>query len=196
MKKLRTWLKPPLPWQRPVIILAGIFFGLTAFVFYSSRITTYLGDQPETCINCHVMIPHYANWAHDSHRRGATCNDCHVPHNNIVNKYFYKGTEGFHHAAAFTLRLEHQVIIMEEEEREMVQQNCIRCHGKTVSKGFIYAVQPDYHNWLEDRWCIDCHREIPHSIVNGLASTPNALSIQRTNGIVPEWLSKQLSLKN
>ena len=196
MKKLRTWLKPPLPWRRPVFILAGIFFGLAAFVLYISNAVSYLGDRPETCINCHVMIPHYANWAHNAHRRVATCNDCHVPHNNIANKYFYKATEGLHHATAFTLRLEHQVIIMEKEEREMVQQNCIRCHEKTVKKTFMYAIQSNYHNWLENRWCLDCHRETPHSRVNGLASTPYALNIQQANDVIPDWLRNQLKFNN
>jgi cytochrome c nitrite reductase small subunit len=196
MKKLRTLLLPPLSWRRPVIILAGIFFGLSAYVVYISRAWTYLGDHPETCINCHVMNSQYANWYHEAHMRVATCNDCHVPHNNLANKYFYKATEGLHHAMAFTFRQEHQVAIMEDEEREMVQKNCIRCREKMVTKEFMYAVQPNYHNFLEDRWCIECHRDIPHSMVNGLSSTPNALNIQVVNQVVPGWLEKQLSLKN
>jgi len=190
MSKLLDWLKPPLPWKMPVIVLLGIFFGLAFYVAYISRATSYLGDKPETCINCHVMIPHYANWAHNSHGRRATCNDCHVPHDNFFIKYLYKAEEGLHHAAAFTLRLEHQVIIMENEEREMVQENCIRCHEKTVGKEFMMAVQPNYHNYLEERYCLDCHRGTPHGRVNGLASTTNALTIPKSKSNVAKWLLK------
>jgi cytochrome c nitrite reductase small subunit len=196
MKKFLSRIKPPLPWQMPVTILLGIFCGLGIYVFYISKATSYLGDKPETCINCHVMIPHYANWAHNSHGRVTTCNDCHVPHNNIFNKYLFKAKDGLNHATMFTLRLEPQVIIMEDETRDLVRENCIRCHKKTVGKEFIYTVQPNYHNYLEDRWCLDCHRETPHGRVNGLASTPNALTIPKTKSTVAEWLDNELKMKN
>lgn len=196
MKKLRTWLKPPLPWRMPVFILTGIFFGLTAFVFYVSKTVTYLGDHPETCINCHVMDPQYANWTHNSHYRVTNCNDCHVPHNNIFSKYFFKATDGLNHAVMFTLRLEPQVIIMEEETRSMIQQNCIRCHTKNVGMDYVSSIVPSFHNYLEARYCLDCHRETPHGRVNGLASTPYAFNFQKSKGVIPDWLSKQLRLKN
>lgn len=191
MKKLLAWLEPPLPWKMPVTVLLGIFCGLALFVVYISNAPSYLGDKPETCINCHVMIPHYANWAHNSHGRVATCNDCHVPHDNILGKYFFKATDGLNHATKFTLRLERQVIIMEEETREMVQENCIRCHEKTVRKEFMRTVQPNYRNYLEKRYCLDCHRETPHGRVNGLASTPNQQPVQKSKSRVAGWLEKQ-----
>jgi len=179
----------------PVTVLLGIFFGLAVYVVYVSKAQSYLGDNPETCINCHVMIPQYANWAHNSHGRVTNCNDCHVPHNNIFNKYFFKAKDGLNHATMFTLRLEPQVIIMEDETRELVMKNCIRCHEKTVKKEFIYDIQPDYHNYLEERWCLDCHREIPHGRVNGLSSTPNALTLPKAKSVVAEWLDKELKIK-
>jgi len=180
----------------PVTILLGIFVGLGVYVFYVSKAPSYLGDKPETCINCHVMIPHYANWAHNLHGRGTTCNDCHVPHDNIFKKYLFKASDGLSHATMFTLRLEPQVIIMEDETRDMVRENCIRCHEKTVRKEFMYAVQPNYHNYLEDRWCLDCHRETPHGRVNGLASTPNALTIAKGKSTVASWLENELRITN
>jgi cytochrome c nitrite reductase small subunit len=192
MKKLLHRLIPPASWQTPVIILMGIFFGLAAFAFYLSNAQSYLGDKPETCINCHVMNPQYANWAHNSHYRVTTCNDCHVPHDNIFSKYFFKATDGLNHATAFTLRLEPQVIIMEEETRTMVQTNCIRCHQHVVGEEFLMSVQPNHHNYLEERYCLDCHRETPHGRVNGLSSTPNALNIPRNKGTVPGWILEQV----
>jgi cytochrome c nitrite reductase small subunit len=196
MKKFVRRIEPPLPWQMPVTILLGIFVGLAVYVFYVSKAPSYLGDNPETCINCHVMIPHYANWAHNSHGRGTTCNDCHVPHDNVFKKYLFKASDGLSHATMFTLRLEPQVIIMEDDTRAMVRENCIRCHEKAVGKEFMYAVQPNYHNYLEDRWCLDCHRETPHGRVNGLASTPNALTIQKAKSNVAGWLEKELRITN
>ncbi|TRZ75564.1 MAG: cytochrome c nitrite reductase small subunit [Bacteroidetes bacterium] len=196
MKKLLKRIKPPVSWQKPVIVLLGIFCGLAIYVFYVSKAQSYLGDNPETCINCHVMIPHYANWAHNSHGRETTCNDCHVPHDNIFNKYLFKAGDGLNHVTMFTFSLERQVIIMEEETRDLIRENCIRCHEKTVKKEFIYTVQPNYHNFLEERWCLDCHRETPHGKVNGLSSTPGALTIQKSKSVVAGWMEKELRIKN
>ena len=40
------------------------------------------------------MTPQYATWSHSTHREHAHCNDCHVPHNNILNKYYFKAKDG------------------------------------------------------------------------------------------------------
>ena len=195
MKKLLYRLRPPDIWERPVILLLGIFAGLSIYAFYISKAWSYLGDNPETCINCHVMIPEYSNWAHNSHRRTATCNDCHVPHNNIITKYYFKATDGLNHATKFTFRMERQNIIMEEETRPLIQQNCIRCHELTVNKEFMFSSTPGYKNFLEKRYCLDCHRELPHGRVHGLASTPNALTIQKMKSRIPGWLEEEMKTK-
>ena len=54
--------------------------------------------------------PYYATWNHSSHSRNATCNDCHVPHENAVKKWFFKGMDGMRHASVFMMRGEPQVI--------------------------------------------------------------------------------------
>ena len=79
------------------------------------------------------------------------------------------------HAAIFTLRAEPQVIFILEPGQRVVKQNCIRCHEQVTGMAFVKPVQPRFHNYLQERQCLDCHRETPHGRVNGLASTPNAL---------------------
>jgi cytochrome c nitrite reductase small subunit len=175
MKKLIRWVTPPDNWKRPVIVAAGVFFGLAAYAFYISKAPSYLSDNPETCINCHVMNPQFNDWAHSSHRETATCNDCHVPHDNIFHKYGFKMKDGLRHATIFTLRNEPQVIYILEAGREAVQSNCIRCHERATGMQFLGSVLPGYTNHLQQRHCLDCHRETPHSRVNSLSSTPNAL---------------------
>ena len=113
MKVLRFLIPPP-AWRLPVILLAGIFAGLAAFAFYISKAPSYLSDNPATCVNCHIMAPQYATWTHNSHRQYARCNDCHVPHNNLLNKYYFKAKDGMRHATMFTLRREPQVIRIKE----------------------------------------------------------------------------------
>lgn len=175
MRKLITFLLPPKQWQAPVAILLGLFAGLFLYAFHISNAESYLGDKPETCINCHVMNPQYANWAHSAHRRVTNCNDCHVPHDNVFHKYFFKAQDGLRHATIFTLRTEPQVIFIREAGRKTVHENCLRCHEKTVGMEFLMPVQPNFHSYLKERSCLDCHRETPHGRVNGLSSTPNAL---------------------
>jgi len=180
MKNFFLKIIPPGNWRQPVIVLLGIFCGLAFYALYISRAPSYLSDNPETCINCHVMNPQFYDWAHSSHRNVATCNDCHVPHNNVFSKYLFKAQDGLRHATIFTLRNEPQVIFIREAGRKAVQANCIRCHEKTVGTEFMYAVEPGFHNYLKERTCLDCHRQTPHSRVNGLSSTPNALVKTKT----------------
>ena len=92
------------------IIIGGIIVGGGALFMYMLRAHTYLGDDPAACVNCHIMSPYYATWFHSSHARDATCNDCHVPHENIVKKWTFKGMDGMKHVAAFLTKSEPQVI--------------------------------------------------------------------------------------
>ena len=175
IRKVIQWLVPPEQWRSTVAVLMGIFFGLGAYAIYISKAPSYLSDQPETCINCHVMNPQFYDWTHSSHRNVAHCNDCHVPHDNLFHKYFFKAQDGLRHATIFTLRKEPQVIYILDAGKKVVQSNCIRCHEQMVGMGHLGSVLPIYHNRLQERNCLDCHRETPHSRVNGLSSTPNAL---------------------
>ena len=165
---------PTEKWMFPVLISLGVFSGLIVHILYLSKAHSYLSDEPGTCINCHIMAPQYITWSRSSHRMNSTCNDCHVPHNNVINKYFYKAKDGLRHASMFTLRLEPQVIKMHEGGQAVVQENCKRCHShlnEMVSVG-----QATFANSLsgENRLCWDCHREVPHGRVKSISSVPNA----------------------
>lgn len=180
-------LKPPAQWQMPVIILIGTIVGLGAFMIYVSKAHSYLSDNPETCVNCHIMAPQYATWSHSSHREVANCNDCHVPHNNVFNKYFFKAKDGMRHATMFTLRLEPQVIFIHEAGQNVVQNNCVRCHDPLITNTKLATMMPNRHLEIHDRKCWECHRETPHGRVNSLSSVPNA-RVPLPASPVPSWL--------
>jgi cytochrome c nitrite reductase small subunit len=180
-------LTPPPRWVFPVIILLGIFFGLGGYTFYISRAPSYLSDKPETCVNCHIMTPQYATWFHSSHRERAHCNDCHVPHNNAANKYYFKAKDGLRHATMFTLRKEPQVIFIKDEGKEVVQQNCIRCHEDLLDDHKLLAKTTQFAHHRTDRKCWECHRELPHGRVNSLSSVPDA-RVPLPKSPVPKWL--------
>lgn len=150
----------------------GAVVGLGVAVAHISRASSYLSDSPETCINCHVMYPQYTTWAHSAHANVAHCNDCHVPHDNLVSHYAFKAKDGLKHAAVFTARAEPQVIRLSKAAVPVVQDNCMRCHTEVVHSVQILS-DPD-----EQRLCWDCHRHTPHGRVRSLSATPQVLRPQ------------------
>ncbi len=168
-KKWLTKSSPPPMLKMFTIILSGVAVGLLLTSFYISNAASYLSDDSETCINCHVMTPQFATWERSSHKTVAKCNDCHVPHDNIVAKYAFKAKDGMRHATMFTLRMEPQVIRISESGKEAVQQNCIRCHENNIHPVSLRALSNKMIHDSE-RVCWDCHREIPHGRVNSLSS--------------------------
>jgi cytochrome c nitrite reductase small subunit len=179
--------KPPPGWRIPALLSAGLLAGLFIYLGYISRAHSYLSDDPATCMNCHIMAPQFATWSHSSHRERATCNDCHVPHNNVVNKYYFKAKDGLRHATIFTLRKEPQVIIIREEGREVVQDNCIRCHDPLLRDEKLANYTMASHHARVERPCWECHQETPHGRVNSLSSVPYA-RVPVQGSLLPEWL--------
>ena len=186
MKVLRK-ITPPAKWRLPVIIVLGIFVGLFFFVFHISKASSYLSDEPETCVNCHIMAPQYATWSHSSHREWTHCNDCHVPHTNVVSKYYFKAADGLRHATVFTLRNEPQVIQIRHAGVKVVQDNCLRCHDQVLHGFKYFGGDSRQYEEAQERLCWDCHREVPHGRVNSLASTPWA-RVPLPESPVPDWL--------
>lgn len=197
MEKFKHFIKiisPPERWKLPVYLTIGVLTGLMLLVLYVGNATSYLSDKPETCVNCHVMFPQYTSWQHSSHARVATCNDCHVPQDYAIRKYMFKASDGLRHTTMFTLRLEPQVIKIKEAGRNVVQENCERCHQGLLgymhsaqkNKGYIVADDKDV--------CWSCHQEVPHGKVNSLSSFPNA-RVPMLSPVLPEWLIKALDKK-
>lgn len=184
---MRQWLTALLQIPRGlkigILALLGVFIGLMLYVARISHAASYLSDDPRACINCHIMFPQYATWQHSSHARTAHCNDCHVPHNNILSKYYFKSKDGLRHSYMFTFRLEPQVIQAIPESRKVIQHNCVRCHQQALEQ----AVTPVHADF--DRPCVDCHREVPHGRVHSLSSTPNA-AVPDLGPAVPEFIRK------
>lgn len=138
----------------------AVFVGLASLAIvaavglYVSDFTVYLGNDPTACNNCHVMDAAYEGWFHSGHRQWADCNDCHTPH-DLIPKYLVKAESGYHHVSAFTLGNYPVNIRAKESSREIIQENCIRCHAETVAS--VADGQMD-----AGRYCVDCHRSVAH----------------------------------
>ena len=146
----------------------GIVFGVALLAFRASNAVSYLSDEPTTCINCHVMVPYYAGWERSAHREVATCNDCHVPHENKLKSLFFKGQDGLRHATVFTMRWEPQTLKLNPAAIPVIQSNCIRCHEHQI-------MRVDMGEEESERLCWECHRETPHGLAQSLSSSPHVL---------------------
>lgn len=182
-------------WLPVAIVILGSIVGLGLFLAKESEVVSYMTDDPKACVNCHVMTSEYNSWMHSSHREVASCNGCHVPHDNIANTYFFKAKDGLYHASVFTMRNEPQVIFMKEASQEVVQQNCIRCHQQQITDTKLTSWVEAHQGNRTDRQCWDCHREVPHGRVHGLSSTKYTIAPIPTDpekDVIPEWLKEEI----
>lgn len=152
--------RPTLPqlggmfWGIVLVALLGIIFGLSLFTFAYAEGASYLSDNPESCVNCHIMRDQFDAWRHSSHARVATCNDCHTPH-TFPEKWIVKGINGWNHSVAFTLDNFHEPIRIREFNADVVQHNCENCHQTLVSQ--INTLHAD-----EPVQCVSCHSNVGH----------------------------------
>ncbi len=153
---------PPAPRPlAPLLIVAaliGAAAGIASFTFDYAQGLSYLSDDPKACINCHVMQQQYDGWMHGSHHANATCNDCHVPHDSLISKYYVKTEHGYRHSKGFTLNDFHEPIRITPASLEVVQGNCVRCHHDMVG-GIGAAHVP---SGQAESGCVHCHAGVGH----------------------------------
>jgi len=134
------------------LIGIAVFIGLAGYTFFYAKGYSYLTNDPAACANCHVMRDFHSAWQVSSHC-GATCNDCHVPH-DPVRKYLVKAENGFWHSWSFTFD-DVQVFRLRKSSEKVVEENCVRCHSGMVSM---------ISHTGENRSCIRCHHGVGHKI--------------------------------
>lgn len=137
----------------------GICGGLGVFTFGYGEGYAYLGNNPATCANCHVMQEYYDSWQKSSHHAVATCNDCHAPH-DLVGKYVTKADNGFFHSLAFTTGNFKDPMQIKARNSRVVQNACLHCHQELVNH--MLPVE----NGGDMLSCVHCHSGVghPHSV--------------------------------
>ncbi len=134
----------------------GAMIGVVVFTFAYADGASYLSDNPDACINCHVMQPHYDSWSRSSHASVATCNDCHAPPEGFVAKYQSKALNGFNHSWAFTTGSFPDEIMITKSNRRITEAACRSCHES------ITATVDSAHAGAEAISCIRCHSNVAH----------------------------------
>lgn len=146
--------------KKNLLIAAGVFvvgslIGVGLFTFVYARGISYLGNDPATCANCHVMEGHYDAWLAGSHSNVATCNDCHAPHDNIISKYLVKADNGFWHGLKFTTGQYPENIEIRDSNRAVTNEACLYCHSEFTSD--IRMTRGS-----EQVDCTACHSDVGH----------------------------------
>ncbi len=136
--------------------VGGSLIGVGLFTFGFGNGWAYLGSDPATCAQCHIMDDWYDSYQRGPHAEVATCNDCHMPHTNIVEKYTVKGILGFRHASAFTTGNHPENLRASSLSQRIVQDACVYCHGDMV--GNIQMTR----STSEQVSCVRCHEDVGH----------------------------------
>lgn len=131
-------------------ILLGILAGSGGYTAWYAEGASYVSNDPDACVNCHIMREHHDGWQKASHHAHATCNDCHVPP-DFVGKWTSKARNGFVHSKGFTLQDFPEPIRIRPGNREILIDNCVRCHAE-----FVSAIHPDTAD------CVRCHGSVGH----------------------------------
>ena len=71
-------------------VILGIAIGLAievgTYTFVYARGYSYMTDNAEACVNCHIMQDQFSGWVKSSHRAVAVCNNCHTPPGVVAKK--------------------------------------------------------------------------------------------------------------
>lgn len=149
-----------------IVMLGAIAGGLAAsagYTAHTAKATSYLSNDPKACVNCHIMNDQYNAWSSSPHHARATCNDCHVPHDSLAHKYYVKAEHGYRHSKGFTFNSFHEPIQMTSASKEVVINNCVRCHEAMTHEIRTAVGGParDSHG-SGGVDCLHCHASVGH----------------------------------
>lgn len=139
-----------------VAVGLGVLAGIGGFAFGYGDGAAYLSNDPEACINCHVMRGHYESWQASGHRHVAVCNDCHLPH-GFFDKWLTKADNGLLHSLAFTTGDFPDTLRIKPRNARRTQEACVYCHAELVA-----SLAPT-HEGGDTLRCVHCHATAGHA---------------------------------
>jgi len=127
-------------------------------------------DPNANCMACHIMRPKLDSLRAGNHAKVASCSDCHEPHGNLVLRLYSVASDGIRHALITTLQATPPVIRIHRAGAEVVQANCIRCHGTEAERSAPANAklprpmpQPKTSAHANStRMCAECHSDTSH----------------------------------
>lgn len=143
-------------WKTTLAFLVpGIILGMAVYTFAFARGHSYLSDNSEACVNCHVMRDQFLSWHKSSHGAVANCNSCHTPPGTL-SKYLTKAQNGVAHAWAFSTGFYPENIRITDRNKEVTVRACIGCHGN------VFSHPAPLQDAAKDHSCLQCHSDVGH----------------------------------
>ncbi|MBN2695473.1 NapC/NirT family cytochrome c [bacterium] len=149
----------------------GIFLGaILSFIF---AIMVEETSDESFCGSCHTMKPMVESFLQSKHGGNnklgikAKCVDCHLPHNNLLNYLFRKGTTGFHDvwAQMFYSNFEWEKN-RDNREKYVYDSGCLKCHKNIEHVRFgnlkSFIAHKAYFLTPEKYSCVMCHKNVGH----------------------------------
>lgn len=138
--------------DRKVLKYFGLGFALALICVSLFWGTVAVSDTPKFCGSCHAMESYTHTWNASTHKQ-FNCGECHIPHDNLVDKYYVKGQSGLRDVYHETMRDYPENIQIKADSLEVLTDNCIRCHESTIADTSLMEQNSD---------CIQCHRGLVH----------------------------------
>lgn len=114
-------------------------------------------EKPQFCGSCHSMEQPYATWQASNHKQ-IYCTECHLPNNGLAAKVVAKAQTGMNDVYHETLRDYPATIAVTAQGKQVLADNCLRCHKSTVENTGMAEGGAD---------CTKCHRGLVHGINKG-----------------------------
>ena len=162
-------------WMQGVgfLFVAGAAVGIAlSFGVYEIADTT---DSAKFCGSCHVMEPFVASFQIELHGGNnqvgfsAKCNDCHLPHDNVLNYLFVKAITGANDVWVNTFRDTSKIDWiqkMKDPGRYVYDSGCMTCHvnlqAKSLSNPRAFLPHRAYFARTAAKTCADCHSDVGH----------------------------------
>ena len=141
--------------------LLGLAVGIGSYTMVYAEGLSYVSSDSKVCANCHIMNAQYDSWQKSSHHAAAGCVDCHLPR-DFVGKWTAKALNGWHHSKAFTLQDFAEPIRIKPGNAQILQDNCLACHGALVHEAAAETGRGDEFT------CVHCHQSVGHGDTAGL----------------------------
>lgn len=129
---------------------AAMVLGVCLVALVGSGYAMRATDTPQFCGSCHTMEEQVRSHTRSLHAKLA-CNECHAPH-ALLEKIPFKTAAGLHDMYRTVAKQLSDVVHASKDQKEVVQENCYRCHRPTVENT----------NMTSKKYCIECHRSVPH----------------------------------
>jgi cytochrome c nitrite reductase small subunit len=84
-----------------------------------------------------------------------------VPHDSLISKYYVKAEHGYRHSKRFTFQNFHEPIQINKASRDVVIENCVRCHD-AMTREMRMAIGPNGSSDSGGVDCLHCHASVAH----------------------------------